>query len=92
MLDEPNANLDADGDAALARAIQNLKARGAATIIVAHRPSAIAYVDKLLMLSDGEMRAFGPRDEVLKKIAPGLVAAQPDQMKRQTENQSGNAS
>lgn len=75
VLDEPNANLDAEGDAALAKAVQGLKARGATTIIVAHRPSAIAFVDKLLMLADGEMRAFGPRDEVLKKIAPGMVAS-----------------
>lgn len=75
VLDEPNANLDAEGDAALAKAVQSLKARGATTIIVAHRPSAIAFVDKLLMLADGEMRAFGPRDEVLKKIAPGMVAS-----------------
>ncbi|MHA7873335.1 MAG: ATP-binding cassette domain-containing protein, partial [Hyphococcus sp.] len=75
VLDEPNANLDAEGDAALAKAVQGLKARGATTIIVAHRPSAIAFVDKLLMLQDGETRAFGPRDDVLKKIAPGMVAS-----------------
>ncbi|MEM9013917.1 MAG: type I secretion system permease/ATPase [Pseudomonadota bacterium] len=75
VLDEPNANLDADGDAALANAVQGLKSRGATTVIVAHRPSAIAFVDKLLMLQDGEMKAFGPRDDVLKKIAPGMVAS-----------------
>lgn len=79
VLDEPNANLDADGDAALVRAIQSLKGRGATTIVVAHRPSGIALVDKLLMLDKGEIRAFGDRDEVLKKIAPGLVASQPAQ-------------
>lgn len=73
VLDEPNANLDAEGDAALAKAVQGLKARGATTIIVAHRPSAIAYVDKLLWLSDGEVRAFGPRDEILKQLAPKQV-------------------
>lgn len=74
VLDEPNAHLDADGDAALAAAVKTLKARGATTIIIAHRPSAIAYVDKLLLLADGEARAFGPRDEILRKIAPGQVA------------------
>jgi len=73
VLDEPNANLDTDGDAALAEAVQGLKARGATTIIVAHRPSAIAFVDKLLMLASGEVRAFGPRDEILEKIAPQQV-------------------
>ncbi len=70
VLDEPNANLDASGDVALAGAVQGLKARGATTIIVAHRPSGIAFVDKLLLLTDGELRGFGPRDEMLDKIAP----------------------
>lgn len=74
VLDEPNANLDADGEAALAAAVQGLKQRGATTIIVSHRPSAIAYVDKLLLLAEGEVRAFGPRDEILAKIAPRQVA------------------
>jgi ATP-binding cassette subfamily C protein len=73
VLDEPNANLDAQGDAALAAAVQGLAARGATTIIVAHRPSAVALVDKLLLLADGELRGFGPRDEMLKKIAPRQV-------------------
>jgi len=91
VLDEPNANLDADGDAALARAVQGLKARGATTIIVAHRPSAIAFVDKLLMLADGEMKAFGPRDEVLKKIAPGMVASFEASAKQRQGGAAGNA-
>ncbi|MGE0117242.1 MAG: type I secretion system permease/ATPase [Dongiaceae bacterium] len=73
VLDEPNANLDAQGDAALAVAVQGLKARGATTIIVAHRPSVIALFDKLLLLADGELRGFGPRDEMLKRIAPRQV-------------------
>ncbi len=75
VLDEPNSNLDADGDTALAKAVQGLKAMGTTTIIIAHRPSAIAFVDKLLLLADGEVKAFGPRDEVLQKIAPGRVAS-----------------
>ncbi|HOP19154.1 MAG TPA: ATP-binding cassette domain-containing protein, partial [Parvularculaceae bacterium] len=70
VLDEPNANLDAEGEAALANAMKGAKARGATVIIVAHRPSAIAFVDKLLFLVGGEVRAFGPRDEVLAQIAP----------------------
>jgi PrtD family type I secretion system ABC transporter len=74
VLDEPNAALDAEGEAALSAAILACKARGAAVIIIAHRPSAIAHVDKLLMLVDGEARAYGPRDEVLQKLAGGRVA------------------
>lgn len=73
VLDEPNANLDAEGDAALARAMQVLKARKVTTVIVAHRPATVAFVDKLLLLAGGELRAFGPRDEILQKIAPGQV-------------------
>ena len=73
VLDEPNANLDADGDAALADALQTLRARKATTVIIAHRPTAIASVDKLLLLVDGQVRAFGPRDEVLQKITPKSV-------------------
>lgn len=73
VLDEPNANLDAEGDAALAEAVRKLKARSATTVIIAHRPAAIAYVDKLLLLVDGEVRAFGQRDEILKKLAPRQV-------------------
>jgi PrtD family type I secretion system ABC transporter len=75
VLDEPNANLDAEGDNALSNAVLALKQRGATVVIIAHRPSAIAHVDTLLMLMDGEVRAYGPRDEVLNKIAPGQVAS-----------------
>jgi PrtD family type I secretion system ABC transporter len=74
VLDEPNANLDSEGDLALSNAILALKRRGAAVVIIAHRPSAIAHVDRLLMLADGEPRAYGPRDDVLNKIAPGVAA------------------
>ena len=73
VLDEPNANLDGEGDQALAGALQGLKARGATVIIIAHRPAAIASVDKLLLLADGEVRGFGPRDEVLKQLGPQNV-------------------
>jgi len=65
VLDEPNSNLDVDGDRALTAAILGLKQRGATVVVVAHRPSAIAGVDKLLLLRDGTMAAFGPRQEVL---------------------------
>ncbi len=75
VLDEPNANLDAEGEAALVKSMRAAKQRGATSIIVAHRPTAVAFVDKLLLLVDGEVRAFGPRDEILKKIAPRQVTA-----------------
>ena len=90
VLDEPNSYLDAEGEAALIRAMQSLKARRATTIIIAHRPSAIAFVDKLLMLTDGAVAAFGPRDEVLKKIAPGLVARSEGGAKERPQGALGN--
>lgn len=66
VLDEPNSNLDAVGSAALNNAIRDHKTRGHSVVIMAHRPAAIAECDTILYLEDGNSRAFGPRDEVLK--------------------------
>lgn len=68
VLDEPNSNLDAQGEAALTDALRSLKEFGCAVVVIAHRPSAIAAVDKLLFLSEGQVGAYGPRDEVLKRV------------------------
>lgn len=70
VLDEPNSNLDSVGDAALNAAVLSAKQRGAIVIVIAHRPSAIAAVDKLLFLQNGVQAAFGPKDEVLRLVAP----------------------
>ncbi|PZO67075.1 MAG: type I secretion system permease/ATPase [Paracoccus denitrificans] len=66
VLDEPNASLDADGSEALNAAIRDVKQRGGAVVIMAHRPAAIAECDFLLVLDSGAMRAFGPRDQVMR--------------------------
>ncbi len=68
VLDEPNANLDLAGDEALAATIQSLKRRQRTVVVVAHRPSAITAVDKLLFLQGGHQIAFGDKDEVLSKV------------------------
>jgi ATP-binding cassette subfamily C protein len=68
VLDEPNSNLDAEGDEALTRAINGVRARNGIVIVVAHRPSAIAGVDLVLALSHGEQVQFGPKEETLAKI------------------------
>lgn len=68
VLDEPNSNLDAPGEAALTAAVLAARQRGAIVVVVAHRASAISSVNKLLMLQDGKQVLFGPRDEVLRKI------------------------
>lgn len=68
VLDEPNSNLDNLGSEALNQAIRNLKARGGAVIIMAHRPAAINECENLLVLEGGVRRAFGPRDKVLEQM------------------------
>jgi len=68
VLDEPNSNLDAEGDEALTRAILGLRARGAITVVVAHRPSAIAGVDYILIMAKGRQQQFGPKEEVLTRV------------------------
>ncbi len=74
VLDEPNANLDADGDAALTQAILKIKKRGGIAVVMAHRPSAIDAVDKLLVIQAGRQQAFGPKDEILNHTQNGTPA------------------
>ena len=68
VMDEPNSNLDAEGEAALDRAIRVVLQQGAAVVVVAHRPSALHAVSHRLVLNDGKVVANGPRDEVLKQV------------------------
>ncbi len=68
VLDEPNANLDNEGSAALNTAIRTMKAAGRSVLIMAHRPAAIQECDQLLVLEGGLPRAIGPRDEVLRSM------------------------
>jgi ATP-binding cassette subfamily C protein len=75
VLDEPNSNLDSDGEIALTSAILGVRARGGIAVVVAHRPSAIAAVDLLAVLSNGMLQAFGAKDEVLPKITQKSSAA-----------------
>jgi len=74
ILDEPNASLDQAGEGALAGALIELKRRGAALVIVGHRPSTIAQADKILLLKDGKAELYGPRDEVLQKLRSASAA------------------
>jgi ATP-binding cassette subfamily C exporter for protease/lipase len=75
VLDEPNSNLDDVGEAALVRAIQELKRRGTTVILITHRTSIISVVDKLLLLVDGALQLYGPRDQVLLAIQQRAQAA-----------------
>ena len=80
VLDEPNSNLDEQGERALAQTIRDLTERGTTTVMVTHRLSSVSVVNKIMVLSDGTIKAFGPRDEVLaamqgKPAAPRQLGA-----------------
>ena len=79
MLDEPNSNLDGEGEQALTQAIAGVRARGGIAVVIAHRPSALAAVDQVLVMASGEAKAFGPKDEVMRPASqsePATAAGQ----------------
>jgi ATP-binding cassette subfamily C protein len=74
VLDEPNSNLDAEGEKALTQAITHVRERGGIAVVVAHRPSALEALDLVLVLAKGRVVNFGPKQEVLPKVlAPGTL-------------------
>jgi PrtD family type I secretion system ABC transporter len=75
VLDEPNSNLDTEGDEALTRAVRSARERGAIVVVVAHRPIGIEAVDQILVLRDGRMQAFGPKETVLAQVLQPRVAS-----------------
>jgi ATP-binding cassette subfamily C protein len=77
VLDEPNSNLDTEGDEALTRAVRAARERGAIVVVVAHRPIGIEAVDQLLVLRDGRMQAFGPKDQVLGQVLQRVTPPSP---------------
>ncbi len=74
VLDEPNSNLDTVGEAALASAIAQMKTQGTSVVLVTHRSSALAQADKLLVLDEGRLQAFGPSQQVLRRRFPASRA------------------
>jgi len=77
VLDEPNSNLDDQGEAALALALQNLKETGATVFIITHRSSVLSQVQKLMVMKEGVLVMFGPRDQVLAELGKASRAAAP---------------
>ena len=70
VLDEPNANLDAEGEASLQQVVRRLHQDKVTLVLVTHRPSLLEHIDKVLVMRDGSQEAFGQRDEVLAKVLP----------------------
>jgi ATP-binding cassette subfamily C exporter for protease/lipase len=85
VLDEPNSNLDTVGEAALSSAIVQLKAQGTTVVLVTHRSSVLAQADKLLVLNDGRLQAFGPSHDVLKALSANQPGNQPGNPSQQNE-------
>lgn len=83
VLDEPNAHLDQDGEQALLHAVQRAKRRGAAILLIAHRPGVLALADKLAVLQDGRLAAVGPRDSILQQFSSQKRPASPQLAERQ---------
>jgi ATP-binding cassette subfamily C protein len=77
VLDEPNSNLDSDGDLALNRAISSVRARGGVVVVVAHRPVGIESVDLVLVLKEGRVQAFGPKDSILGQVLQRPIGTPP---------------
>ena len=75
ILDEPNANLDAEGEQALERAVLQAKQRGTTVMLITHRPSIAAKCDRILMLREGQIEMYGPAQDVLQKLAQGDAPA-----------------
>ena len=91
VLDEPNSNLDAEGEAALTQAILSVRKRGGIVVVVSHRPSALAGVDTVLIMNQGRAFVCGPKDEVLPQVtrpAPQHSPAQQQPVKSPPETVS----
>lgn len=78
VLDEPNSNLDAAGDAALSGAIKAVRERGGIVVVIAHRPSALANVDKVMAMADGKVQVIGPKEDVLRKVLAPVPSSSGD--------------
>ena len=82
VLDEPNSNLDSEGERALNEAISSVRKRGGIVVIVAHQLSALRAVDNVAVLHEGQLRACGPKDEILTAVAPSHVRPGPPGTRR----------
>lgn len=77
ILDEPNSNLDAEGEAALVRALGTVRERGGIAVVIAHRPNVLSVADHILTLAHGRVQSFGPKETVLAQSAKAPIPAPP---------------
>jgi len=91
VLDEPNSNLDDVGESALATTLKNAKAKNITVIVIAHRPSILNFVDKVLVLRDGMVGEFGTSQEILQKYAASSQGQQQIKQKQNVQNNLGGA-
>jgi len=86
VLDEPNSNLDSEGEHFLTQAMLGVRRRGGIVVVIAHRPSALAAVDHVLVMKDGRMHSFGTKEEIfahtLKAVTPAQAGRVPAQAPR----------
>lgn len=88
ILDEPNANLDAEGEVALMQAIAGLRQSGCTVVLVSHKPGIMAVTDKILVLRDGLIDLYGPRQEVLSRLAPLSIQPRPREAGTETTQEA----
>lgn len=88
VLDEPNASLDSEGELALQQAVAQLKKDGATVVLITHKVSILSSVDKLLIMQEGALTAFGPRDEVLQKLQQQQQQQQQAQQQQAQQQQA----
>jgi ATP-binding cassette subfamily C exporter for protease/lipase len=89
VLDEPNSNLDEQGEQALLETIRDLNANGKTTVLITHKMSSLSVVQKIMVLSDGVLKAFGPRDEVLAALrAHAATSGSPTQISAPVPSQN----
>lgn len=88
VLDEPNSSLDEAGELALMATLTQLKSQGCSVLVITHRTSVLPAADKVLMLRDGQVAAFGPRDEVLAALQKAQQQAQQQALQQQISAQA----
>ena len=87
VLDEPNSNLDSVSEDALLKTMDEAKKKGITLVVITHRPSILRAADKLLMLNNGTVEAFGPRAKIMQQLTPRAPVRKEVEMAQQPKLQ-----